>query len=74
MLTKLTAKKQITLPKNVIARFGPVDYFDVTTDGETIVLHPIRASRAGEVRTRLAQLGVNDTQISDAIAWARQPE
>lgn len=44
MLAKQTVKNQITLPKTVIARFGGVEYFDVSTDGETIVLR-LRQSR-----------------------------
>jgi bifunctional DNA-binding transcriptional regulator/antitoxin component of YhaV-PrlF toxin-antitoxin module len=72
MLAKRTVKNQITLPKTVIARFGDVEYFDVSTDGETVVLRPLQVSRADEVRTRLAQLGVEEQDISAAISWARQ--
>ena len=45
MLAKKTIKNQITLPKTVVSRFGNVEYFDVSTDGETIVLRPLRTSR-----------------------------
>ncbi len=73
MLAKRTVKNQITLPKTVIARFGGVEYFDVSTDGETIVLRPLQISRADEVRSRLAELGVEEQDVSAAISWARQP-
>ncbi len=56
----------------MIAHFNGVEYFDVTTDGETIVLRPLQISRADEVRSRLAQLGVEEQDISDALSWARQ--
>jgi len=72
MLAKRTVKNQITLPKTVIARFNGVEYFDVTTDGEIIVLRPLQISRADEVRSRLARLGVEEQDISDALSWARQ--
>jgi hypothetical protein len=72
MLAKRTVKNQITLPKTVIARFNGVEYFDVTTDGEIIVLRPLQISRADEVRSRLAQLGVEEQDIADALSWARQ--
>jgi bifunctional DNA-binding transcriptional regulator/antitoxin component of YhaV-PrlF toxin-antitoxin module len=72
MLTKRTVKNQITLPKTVIARFGDVEYFDVSTDGETIVLRPLQKSRADEVRARLAQLGVDEQDIAAAVSWARE--
>jgi hypothetical protein len=72
MLAKRTIKNQITLPKTVIARFGGVEYFDVSTDGEIIVLRPLQISRADEVRTRLAQLGVEEQDVSAAVSWARR--
>ncbi len=72
MLSKKTSKNQITLPKAVMAQFGGVDYFDVSTDGERIVLRPLRESRADEVRARLADLGITERDVDDAVAWARQ--
>ncbi len=72
MLAKKTVKNQITLPKAVITRFNGVEYFDVSTDGECIILRPLQKSRADEVRLRLAQLDINDADIADAISWARQ--
>jgi bifunctional DNA-binding transcriptional regulator/antitoxin component of YhaV-PrlF toxin-antitoxin module len=74
MLAKVTTKNQITLPKAVINRFNGVEYFDVSTDGSAIVLKPLRPSRLDEVRAKIAQLGITEQDISDAIAWARQSE
>lgn len=71
MLAKKTTKNQITLPKGVIARFGGIDYFDVSTDGESIVLRPLRVSRADEVRAYLDELGITEDDVRDAVAWAR---
>lgn len=72
MLAKKTVKNQITLPKAVVERFGNVEYFTVSTDGESIVLRPLRESRADEVRTRLAALGIGDEDVQDAVGWARK--
>ena len=72
MLAKKTVKNQITLPKTVISKFGNVEYFDVSTDGETIVLRPLRPSRADEVRARLEQLGIKEQDVNDAVTWARK--
>ena len=72
MLAKKTVKNQITLPKTVITRFSGVEYFDVSTDGETIVLRPLQKSRAEEVRVRLAQLGIDEQDVSAATSWARK--
>jgi hypothetical protein len=72
MLAKKTVKNQITLPKTVITRFAGVEYFDVSTDGECIVLRPLQQSRADEVRVRLAQLGIDEQDVSAATPWARK--
>jgi hypothetical protein len=72
MLAKKTVKNQITLPKAVVTRFKGVDYFDVSTDGTSIVLRPLRMSRADEVRARLAELGIEEKDVSAAISWARK--
>jgi hypothetical protein len=72
MLAKKTSKNQITLPKKVVMQFGGVEYFDVSTDGESIVLRPLQRSRAEEVRTRLAELGIDERDVTNAVRWARK--
>jgi len=72
MLAKLTIKNQLTLPKVVATRFPGVEYFDVSTDGTSITLKPLRPSRADEVRQYLADQGITEQDVSDAIAWARE--
>jgi bifunctional DNA-binding transcriptional regulator/antitoxin component of YhaV-PrlF toxin-antitoxin module len=72
MLAKMTVKNQITLPKAVISQFGGVEYFEVSTDGSAITLKPLRLSKADEVRQHLADLGINEQDVADAIAWARE--
>ncbi|MDR3792266.1 MAG: hypothetical protein P4L03_02690 [Terracidiphilus sp.] len=71
MLAKMTVKNQLTLPKAVVSRFGGVEYFDVSTDGVSIVLRPLQRSRADEVRERLAQLGIEEQDVAAAVDWAR---
>jgi hypothetical protein len=72
MLAEKNTKNQITLPEAVITRFAGVEYFDVSTDGECIILRPLQKSRADDVRIRLAQLGIDDEDVRAAISWARQ--
>jgi len=74
MLAKKTTKNQITLPKSVITRFRGVEYFDVTTDGSTIVLRPLEVSRADEVRARLSELGIDEQDVTAAVSWVRKAE
>jgi bifunctional DNA-binding transcriptional regulator/antitoxin component of YhaV-PrlF toxin-antitoxin module len=72
MLAKMTVKNQLTLPKAVVSRFGGVEYFEVSTDGSSIVLRPLQRSRADEVRERLTLLGIEEQDVAAAIDWARE--
>ncbi|MGC1463607.1 MAG: hypothetical protein WA802_15495 [Terracidiphilus sp.] len=76
MLAKMTVKNQLTLPKAVATRFSGVEYFEVSTDGASIVLRPLQRSRADEVRERLAQMdadvGIAEQDVASAVKWARE--
>lgn len=72
MLAKKTVKNQITLPKKIADQFPGVEYFEVLQRNDLIILKPLRPSRAMEVRERLADLGIGDADIADAVAWARR--
>lgn len=72
MLAKMTVKNQLTLPKAVVSRFSGVEYFEISTDGASIVLRPLLQSRAEEVRTRLAQMGIGEQDVTAAVAWERE--
>lgn len=72
MLAKRTAKNQITLPKAIVDRFKGVEHFDVSAEDDAIILRPLRRSRADEVRSRLAALGVDEADVAEAVAWVRK--
>jgi hypothetical protein len=72
MLAKKTSKNQITLPKAVIREFPGVDYFDVQEQDGVIVLRPVRPNQADKVRRKLAELGISEQDLADAVEWARK--
>ena len=72
MLAKLTSKNQLTLPKAVVADFQGCEYFDVTKENGRIVLTPVRLNRADAVRAKLAELGMSEADVAEAVAWARR--
>jgi hypothetical protein len=74
MLAKKTVKTQVTLPKAVVTRFAGVECFDVSPDGLCTILRTVQPSHAGEVRTRLAELGIAAQDVPNAVAWARKNE
>jgi bifunctional DNA-binding transcriptional regulator/antitoxin component of YhaV-PrlF toxin-antitoxin module len=71
MLAKKSSKNQITLPKAIVASFKDVDYFEVTTQNGRIILEPLRTKKGSEVRSRLENLGIRETDVDAAIAYAR---
>ena len=72
MLAKITSKNQLTLPKAVTNAVGPTEYFVVQTRDGQIILTPVRIQRADAVRAKLAELNLQEQDITDAVAWARQ--
>ena len=74
MLVKLTSKNQLTLPEAVISDLGRTEYLELTKENGRIVLTPVRVIRADAVRAKLAELGLSETDIAEAVAWARRAE
>ena len=72
MLAKLTVKNQLTLPKAALSRCRDAKYFDVTEDNGRIVLTPVRLVRADAVRAKLAELGLTEDDVAEAVTWARR--
>ena len=76
MLAKRTFKNQITIPKEIISKFGNVEYFDVKAEEGEIVLRPVeilpRESRLAGIRKKIKSLGLTEKDIEKAIKWARK--
>lgn len=71
MLAKLTSKNQLTLPKAVLSFCPEAEYFDVSENNGCIVLTPVRLNRADAVRSKLADLGITEDDVADAVSWSR---
>ena len=72
MLAKLTSKNQLTLPKAVLSAYRGTEYFDVTEEGGRIVLTPVRIGRADAVRAKLADLGIVEKDVAEAVTRTRK--
>ncbi len=72
MLAKLTAKNQLTLPRSIIDAVEAAEYFEVEARNGQIVLTPARIQRGDAVRAKLAELGIQEDDIADAVNWARK--
>ncbi len=75
MIAKKTTKNQLTLPKDIVKEFPGIEYFDASIVDRRIVLIPLRVTHADtleNVRQKLFKLGVTETDVTDAVRWARK--
>ena len=73
MLAKLSSKSQITIPTAIMEQFPGDEYIvDVTVEDGRIVLTPVQATRADEVRAEVAERGVTEADVADAVKQVRQ--
>lgn len=68
----MTSKNQLTLPKAVTKALGNPEYFEIETRAGQLVLTPVRILRADAIRAKLAELGLSEQTLTDAVAWARR--
>ena len=77
MLCKRTYKNQITLPKKIMENLEDVEYFEVHVEDGKIILEPVKMTPVGEgslekVRKKMAELGLSEQDVEEAIEWARK--
>jgi hypothetical protein len=73
MLAKLTAKNQITIPKDVLSKLPKVEYFDMEYKDGVILMKPVKvvdADLAG-IRKKIQKLGLSEECVAEAVRWAR---
>jgi bifunctional DNA-binding transcriptional regulator/antitoxin component of YhaV-PrlF toxin-antitoxin module len=73
MLAKLTAKNQITIPKNVLSKLPKVEYFDMEYKDGVILMKPVKvvdADLAG-IRKKIQKLDLSEECVAEAVRWAR---
>lgn len=75
MLARLTAENQITLPDDVVSDFPGVRLFEVANENGRVVLTPVEL-RPDDALTavweKMEGLGISESDISDAVTWARR--
>ncbi len=74
MLAKMTSKNQLTLPQRIVDAVGKPSHFQISLDGDRLVLTPARLGQADAVRQKLALLGLSEADVTEAVAWARQTQ
>lgn len=73
MLTKITSKNQITIPKKIIDQLPDVQYFDLEVKEGIVQLKPVKIYDASleQIRSKMKKLGLRSDSVREAIKWAR---
>ena len=76
MLTKLTSKNQITIPKKIVAQIPDVKYFDLELKDGVVLLKPLRFydTNLDQIRAKVKRLGLKQDSVNKAIKWARSKQ
>ena len=76
MLSKVTGKNQVTQPVDLLRQLPATLYFDATIQDGAIVLRPVHMVNfidLEKIRDSLAEAGMSETDVLDAVRWARRP-
>ncbi len=73
MISKITTKNQITIPKKIINQIPDAKYFDVELKDGVVLLKPLTFYDTGlrEIRAKLKRLGLKSNSVTEAVGWAR---
>jgi hypothetical protein len=73
MLSKITTKNQITIPKKIIDQLPDVKYFEVEYRDGVVMLTPLRVygTNLDQIRSKIRKLGLAENTVKEAIQWAR---
>ena len=55
----------------MVTAVGAAEYFDVEVRQGQIVLTPVRIQRGDAVRAKLAELGLSEADLAQAVRWGR---
>ena len=74
MLSKITSKNQITIPKKIIDQIPETQYFDVEFKEGIILLKPLKiyGTNLEQIRSKIKKLDLTENSVSEAIKWARK--
>ena len=76
MLAKKTSKNQLTLPKEIVKSFPKTEYFDVSVQGNKIILVPVKITPSAvsldSIREKMKRLGISQEAVGEAVEWARK--
>ena len=58
----------------MLSSFEDTEYLDVTIETGRIVLPPVRLTGADVVRSKLTDLSLSESDVDEAVSWARRSQ
>ena len=58
----------------MLSSFEDTEYFEVTIETGRIVLTPVRLTGADVVRSKLTDLSLSESDVDEAVSWARRSQ
>ncbi len=73
MISKITTKNQITIPKKIINQIPEAKYFDVELKDGIVLLKPLAFYETDlrQIRAKLKKLELEPNAVAEAVQWAR---
>ncbi len=73
MISKITTKNQITIPKKIINQIPEAKYFDVELKDGIVLLKPLAFYETDlrQIRAKLKKLELEPNAVAEAGQWAR---
>jgi len=73
MISKITTKNQITIPKKIINQIPDAKYFDVELKDGVVLLKPLAFYETDlrQIRAKLKKLGLKSDAVAEAVSWAQ---
>ena len=73
MLSKITSKNQITIPKKIIEKIPGIKHFDIELKDGVIIMKPIKFynTNLDQIRAKVKKLGLKENSVAEAIKWAK---
>ena len=68
MLAKLSIKRQLTLPKQIVEALGTPSHLEVQIDSGCLILTPAQPGSVNAVRRKLQALDLVENDVTDAVA------
>lgn len=72
MRAKIRNGNQLILPEEVALALHGIEYVGIEVKKDRLILAPVSNTAADAVREKLAEMGITEQDVADAIACARR--